>query len=54
MPEVEGSDLKAGKISIATPIAKGLIGKKVGDVAEIKVPAGLMSFEVLDIALSIE
>lgn len=54
VPEVEGSDLKAGKISIATPIAKGLIGKKVGDVAEIKVPAGLMNFEVLDIALSIE
>lgn len=54
VPETEGSDLKAGKISLTTPIAKGLIGKKVGDIAEIKVPAGLMSFEVLEIALSIE
>ncbi len=54
VPETEGSDLKAGKISLTTPIAKGLLGKKVGDKAEIKVPAGLMTFEVLDIALSVE
>lgn len=54
VPETEGSDLKAGKISLTTPIAKGLIGKKVGDKAEIKVPAGLMTFEILDIALSVE
>lgn len=54
VPETEGSDLKAGKISLTTPIAKGLIGKKVGDKAEIKVPAGLMTFEILEIALSVE
>lgn len=52
VPETEGSDLKAGKISLTTPIAKGLIGKKVGDKAEIKVPAGVMTFEILEIALS--
>ena len=54
VPETEGSDLKAGKISLTTPIAKGLLGKKVGDKAEIRVPAGLMTFEILDIALSVE
>jgi len=45
------SDIKNGKISVATPIAKGLLGKKVGDVVEIKVPSGVMSFEVLEISL---
>ncbi|MCC8147201.1 MAG: transcription elongation factor GreA [Bacteroidales bacterium] len=45
------ADLKAGKISINTPIGKGLMGKKVGDIAEIKVPSGLMSFEIMDISL---
>ncbi len=45
------SDIKSGKISVATPIAKGLLGKKVGDVVEIKVPSGVMSFEVLEISL---
>lgn len=45
------ADLKAGKISISTPIAKGLLGKKVGDVAEIKVPAGVMPFEIVEISL---
>ena len=54
VPETEGSDLKAGKISLSTPIAKGLIGKKGGDKVDIKVPAGLMTFEVLDIALAVE
>ncbi len=54
VPETEGSDLKAGKISLTTPIAKGLIGKKVGDKVEIKVPAGLMTFEVLEIAVAVE
>lgn len=44
------ADLKAGKISIDTPIAKGLIGKKVGDVAEVTVPNGKMAFEILDIS----
>ncbi len=43
------ADLKEGKISINTPIAKGLLGKKVGDVAEIQVPAGKMPFEIVEI-----
>ena len=45
------SDIKRGKISVATPIARGLMGKKVGDVVDIKVPSGLMSFEILEISL---
>ena len=45
------SDIKHGKISVATPIARGLLGKKVGDVVDIKVPSGIMSFEILDISL---
>ena len=45
------ADIKNGKISVATPIAKGLLGKKVGDVAEIKVPSGVMSFEIVKISL---
>lgn len=43
------ADLKAGKISISSPIGKGLSGKKVGELAEIQTPAGKMEFEVLDI-----
>lgn len=45
------SDIKNGKISVASPIAKGLLGKKVGDVVDIKVPSGLMSFEIIEISL---
>ncbi|WP_080905625.1 transcription elongation factor GreA [Parabacteroides sp. Marseille-P3160] len=45
------ANLKENKIAISTPIAKGLIGKKVGDVVDIKVPSGVMSFEVLDISI---
>jgi transcription elongation factor GreA len=45
------ADLKQGKIAISTPIGKGLMGKKVGDIAEIKVPNGLMFFEITDISL---
>lgn len=44
------ADLKAGKISIKSPIGQGLLGKEVGDVAEIKVPNGLMEFEILEIS----
>ena len=44
------ADMKAGKISVASPIAKGLLGKKVGDKAEITVPAGKIEFEVLEIS----
>ncbi|UZX28162.1 transcription elongation factor GreA [Riemerella anatipestifer] len=46
------SDLKSGKISVNTPIAKGLLGKKVGETAEITLPNGnQLTFEVLDISL---
>ncbi|MFZ4931982.1 MULTISPECIES: transcription elongation factor GreA [unclassified Chryseobacterium] len=46
------SDLKTGKISVNTPIAKGLLGKAIGEVAEIVLPNGnKLSFEVLDISL---
>jgi transcription elongation factor GreA len=45
----EEADLKSGKISVQSPIGKGLLGKKVGDTAEIQVPAGMMTFEVVDI-----
>ncbi len=44
------ADLKSGKISVASPIAKGLLGKKVGDTTEIMVPAGKMEFEILEIS----
>src|SRR6056297_97000 len=45
------ADLKKGKISVDTPIAKGLLGKKVGDVVEIEVPNGKMQFEILEISI---
>ncbi len=45
------ANLKEGKISVGTPIAKGLLGKKVGDVAEITVPQGVISLEVLSISI---
>lgn len=45
------ADLRAGKISIATPIAKALLGKHVGDVAEVQAPAGKIKFEVLEISI---
>lgn len=45
------ADLKAGKISYESPIGKGLLNKKIGEVAEVKVPAGMMEFEILDITL---
>lgn len=44
------ADLKAGKISVTSPIGKGLLGKKVGEIAEIQVPNGTMKFEVLEIS----
>jgi transcription elongation factor GreA len=43
------ADLKAGKISVNTPIAKGLLGKKVGDVVDIVVPSGKIPFEIIEI-----
>lgn len=44
------ANLAAGKISVESPIGKGLLGKKVGDIAEINVPAGKVEFEVLEIS----
>ncbi|WP_236973790.1 transcription elongation factor GreA [Membranihabitans maritimus] len=45
------ADLKAKKISVNSPIGKGLLGKKVGEVAEIKTPGGVIQFEVLEISI---
>ena len=45
------ANLAEGKISVTTPIAKGLMGKKVGEIAEIQVPAGILKLEVLEISL---
>ena len=45
------ADLKSGKISVKTPIAQGLLGKKVGDVAEIKIPKGMIRLEVVNISI---
>lgn len=44
------ANLKAGKISVDTPIAKGLLGKGVGAVVEIKVPSGTIPFEIIEIS----
>lgn len=43
------ADLKSGKISVTSPIGKGLLGKKVGEVAEVTVPNGTLKFEILEI-----
>ena len=43
------ADLKTGKISVDSPIGKGLLGKSVGEVAEIQVPNGIMKFDVVEI-----
>jgi transcription elongation factor GreA len=47
------ANLKENKLAVNTPIAQGLMGKKVGDKVEIKVPSGIMSFEILEISLGI-
>lgn len=49
VPEKE-ANLKEGKISVNSPIAKGLLGKSVGDQAEIDVPAGKMEFEIVEVS----
>lgn len=46
----EEADFDANKISSTSPIGKGLMGKKVGEVVEIKVPAGVLKYEILEIA----
>ena len=43
------ADLKARKISIDSPIAKGLLGKSVGEIAEVQTPGGIVEFEVVEI-----
>jgi len=45
------ADLKLGKISIQSPIGKGLMGKKVGEIADVVVPAGVIPFEILEISV---
>ena len=49
VPESE-ADFKSGKISVTSPIAKGLLGKKTGEIAEVNAPVGLLKFEILKIA----
>lgn len=48
VPENE-ADLKAGKISINSPIAQGLLGKSVNELVDIKIPAGVITFEIMEI-----
>jgi len=45
------ADLKAGKISVNSPIGQGLLGKKVGEVAEVQAPAGILNFKIEDITI---
>jgi transcription elongation factor GreA len=45
------TNFKEGKLSVTTPIAKGLLGKKVGEKASVSVPSGILEFEVLEISL---
>ena len=45
------ANILEGKIAITTPIAKGLLGKKVGEMAQVNVPAGTIEFEILEIGL---
>lgn len=49
VPEKE-ADLKSGKLSVNSPIAKGLLGKSVGDKVEIRIPAGNIEFEIVEIS----
>ena len=48
--EIE-ANLKENKIAVSTPIAQGLMGKKVGDIAEITIPSGTVTFEIVDISI---
>ncbi len=49
VPEEE-ADFKQGKLSVESPIAKGLLGKEVGETADIIIPAGTVTFEIIDIS----
>ena len=44
------TNIKEGKLAVNSPIGRGLLGKEVGDIAEIQVPSGIMKFEILDIS----
>ena len=46
------ADIRKNQISVSSPIGKGLLGKKVGETAEIQVPRGVMSFEILEISMA--
>jgi len=50
VPESE-ANFKQGKIAVSSPIAQGLIGKKVGDIVQIKVPSGTIAFEIISISI---
>ena len=50
VPESE-ANFKLGKIAVSSPIAQGLIGKKVGDIVQIKVPSGTIPFEIMSISI---
>ena len=50
VPESE-ANLKLGKIAISSPIARGIIGKKVGEIVQIKVPSGVIPFEIISISM---
>ena len=50
VPESE-ANFKLGKIAVCSPIAQGLIGKKVGDIVQIKVPSGTIPFEIMSISI---
>jgi transcription elongation factor GreA len=50
VPESE-ANFKDGKIAVSSPIAKGLMGKKVGEVVQIQVPAGIIPFEIISISM---
>lgn len=45
------ADLKAGKLSVTTPIAKALLGKKTGDVVKVTIPSGVVEYEIIDISI---
>ncbi|MFN2314416.1 MAG: transcription elongation factor GreA [Bacteroidales bacterium] len=50
VPETE-ANLKEGKIAATSPIAQGIMGKEVGDVVEVKVPSGVIPFEIMEISI---
>jgi transcription elongation factor GreA len=49
VPETE-ADLKAGKISVSSPIAKSLLGKKVGEIVQVQAPAGVIDFKIMEVS----